>query len=106
MPSCYAAILLCALGQAAGRPDARVKAIDPFVDSDVYAIVQIDLTRADLPALAARLAGKPSPSMVADAMKLMVRWSEGLQRAGGRELDLVFSTLDILNPPFVVVPLA
>ena len=72
---------LTALGQAPDQPsaDSRVKAIAPFVDSGVIAVLHLDLTRGDFPAIVARLSGGPVPSVFADASKPLLAWSGSLR---------------------------
>jgi len=108
MPSFCVPLLILALGQDSAplSPDPHVKAISAFVGPDVFAVVQIDLTRLNAPDLATRIFGNPQPGMMADAKTAMLRLSEDLRRAGARELDIVFSFVDLPGPPFVVVPLS
>ena len=51
MSTAFAAVLLVALGQVQPAPvdDARIKTIAPFVDSDVFAVIQVDVGRLDVP---------------------------------------------------------
>ena len=107
MSTISAALTLLTLCQAAGQPVAepRIKAIAPFVETDVFAVVQLDLVRADLHGLATRVFGDPPAGVLADTKKATLQWSEALRRAGATELYLVFSVLDMPGPPFVVVPL-
>ena len=50
MSTALAALVLVALGQVQADPaaEARVKAIAPFVDSDVFAVIQVDVARLDV----------------------------------------------------------
>jgi len=107
MSTISAALTLLCLCQVPGQQvaDPRLKAIAPFVESDVFAVVQLDLVRADLQGLASRVFGDPLPGVLADTKNLTLRWSEALRRAGAKELYLVFSVIDMPGPPFVVVPL-
>jgi len=107
MSTISAALLLLCFCQAPGQPvaDPRIKAIAPFVESDVFAVVQLDLVRADLQGLATRVFGDPPPGFLADTKQVTLRWSDALRRAGAKELYLVFSVIDMPGPPFVVVPL-
>ncbi len=94
-------------GTGAGRRgggSAR-RTIAPFVDSDVIAVVQLDLARGNLGALAARLAGDRPTGIVAERTKVLPGWSERLRRAGARDLYVVISLDDLPGPPVVVVPL-
>ena len=107
MSTIVAALVFSALGQAAEQPaaDPRVRALAPFVDSGVFAVVELDLARGDLRAVADRLAGERPPSPVTDAIKPLVAWSDALRRAGARELFVVVNLSDMPGLPFVVVPL-
>src|SRR5580700_1747921 len=107
MSTISAVLMLLSLGQAPGQPvpEPRIKAIAPFVETDVFAVVQLDLVRADLQAVAPRVFGDPPAGVLADAKKVALHWSEALRRAGATELYLVFSVIDMPGPPFVVVPL-
>ena len=103
-----ASLILCASGQAPDQPpaDSRIKAIAPFVDSGVIAVLHLDLIRADLPALVARLSGGPAPSPVADASKALLDGSENLRKSGAKELVVVVNASDMPGLPLVVVPLS
>ncbi len=107
MSTISVALLLLTLCQAPGQPviDPRIKAIAPFVDTDVFAVVQLDLVRTDMQGLATRVFGDPPAGVLANTKKVALQWSEALRRAGAKELYLVFSMLDMPGPPFVVVPL-
>jgi len=107
MSTISAALLLLCLCQAPGQlaAEGRTKSIAPFVESDVFAVVQLDLVRADLQGLATRAFGDPPPGSLAATSKIALHWSEALRRAGAKELYLVFSVIDMPGPPFVVVPL-
>jgi prepilin-type processing-associated H-X9-DG protein len=108
MSTISAALLLLCLGQAPVQTvaDPRLKAIAPFVESDVFAVVQLDLARADLQGLAGRVFGAAPPRFLAEGQQVTLRWSEALRRAGAKELYLVFSVIDMPGSPFAVVPLA
>jgi hypothetical protein len=101
-----AALMLLSIGQNVGElaHDPRVKAIAPFVGSDVIAVVQLDLSRADLPGLASRLFGEKQPGVIID-VKRIVQAFDALRRAGAKELYVVYDAIDIPGLPFVVVPL-
>jgi hypothetical protein len=107
MPSFCVSLLILALCQDPAAPAAepQVKAISPFVGSDVFAVLQIDLARLNGPDLATRVFGSPQPEMMADAKTATLKLTEDLRRAGARELSIVYSLIDLPGPPFVVVPL-
>jgi hypothetical protein len=106
MTTLSAALTLLVLIQAAAQPavDPRVQAIAPFAGNDVFGILQVDLSRADLPGLAARVLGDSPPAVIAD-LKRNLQWSDSLRQAGAREVYFVFSMIDMPGQPFVVVPL-
>jgi hypothetical protein len=108
MPTALAALVLVALGQVQGDPaaDARVKAIAPFVDSDVFAVVQVDVGRLDVPKLFAEVFGETLPPMPAEGKTMLLRWSGDLKAAGAKELYVVFSIIDMPGRPIIVVPLS
>jgi hypothetical protein len=101
------AFAACVLGQAPQSPadDARARAVAPFVDPDVLAVVQLDLARLDVGALATRLAGDRPPGLVAERTRLLTSLSEGLKQAGTREVFLIISLDDLPGPPVAVVPI-
>jgi Protein of unknown function (DUF1559) len=103
----FSLLLLLTLGQAqeptAGA--ARAKAIAPFVDSDVFAVIQVEIKKLDVPRLSARMLGGEPHGMLADGQRVLSEWSERLKAAGARELYLVFSVIDMPGPPLLVVPL-
>jgi prepilin-type processing-associated H-X9-DG protein len=107
MLNIVASLMICALGQAPDQPsaDARVRSIAPFVDSGVIAVLQLDMTRDDLPAIVARFSGGFIPSPTADGSKAPLAWYDGLRRAGARELFVVIHLSDMPGLPIVVVPL-
>ena len=108
MSTAFAAVVLVALGQvqAAPEPDHRVKAIAPFVDSSVFAVIQIDVAKLDVQKFSARVFGDPQVGVLADGKTMALRWSEGLKASGAKELFVVFSIIDMPGQPIVVVPLA
>jgi Protein of unknown function (DUF1559) len=105
MTAISAAFTLLILAQAPVQPaaDRRVQAIEPFVGSDVFAVLEVELARADFPALAVRVLGE-SPSGPFTGLRDL-QWPEALRRAGAKELYFVFSMIDMTGQPFVVVPL-
>ena len=110
MSTAFAAVLLCCTGARspglAGLLDHRVKAIAPFVDSSVFAVIQVDVTKLDVEKLSASVLGDTKSGVLADGKKMALHWSEGLKAAGAKELFVVFSIIDMPGQPFVVVPLA
>ena len=59
MLTAFAAVALVALGQvqAASDADTRVKAIAPFVDSSVFAVIHFDVAKLDVQKFSARVFG-------------------------------------------------
>lgn len=98
------ALLLFSQAPVQDGPDRRVQAIAPFIDNDVFAILQLDLTQGELPGLARRVVGD-SPAGLFANLKSGLQWSESLRKAGAKEVYFVFSVADLPGPPFVVVPL-
>jgi Protein of unknown function (DUF1559) len=101
--------LACAgVGQAppAAGDDPRGRAVAPFLDTDVLAVVQLDLARGNLGALTARVAGEGPRGDIAEVVKGVFTWSERLKQAGVREAYGIVSLDDMPGLPVVVVPLA
>jgi prepilin-type processing-associated H-X9-DG protein len=107
MWSIAVSLLMCTLGQAPEPPaaDPRVQSIAPFVDSGVIAVLHLDLTRGDFPAIMARLSAGRTPGASADASKALLAWHDSLRRAGAKELFVVINACDMPGLPVVVVPL-
>ncbi|MGP0067053.1 MAG: DUF1559 domain-containing protein [Isosphaeraceae bacterium] len=103
-----ASLIVCVLGQAPDRQaaDSRARAIAPFVDSGVVAVVHLDMTRGDIPAIVDRLSGGRIPGPSTDASKVLIAWYDSLRRAGAKELFVVINAGDMPGLPIVVVPLA
>ena len=59
MTTISTALTLLILSQAPAQPvaDRRVQAIAPFVGADVFAVLEVDLARADLPGAGGSRAG-------------------------------------------------
>jgi hypothetical protein len=85
--------------------DPRARAVAPFLDPDVLAVVHLDLAHANLGALTARLAGEEPRGVVAEFSKGLLNWSERLKRAGVSEIYGIVSLDDMPGLPVVVVPL-
>ena len=102
------ALAACVLGQAPQPPgdDARARALAPFVDPDVLAVVQLDLARLDVGRWRPAWPAIGRPASVAERVRLLSAWSEGLKQAGAREVFVVVSLDDLPGPPVVVVPLS
>jgi len=91
-------------------PAARAKRIAPFVDGQTFAVVRIDVRRVAVGPLFAKLTEllPQHKEDLAEGQKHVAAGLEGLRRAGGTEVYLVF-TLSLAPPRglvFLVVPLA
>ena len=109
-----AALAACALAlpaSAAERkfdPEAAAKAVAPYLDDRVVAVLHVDLTAVDVNAIAAKVAdlakadadALPFPRKeAADAVKL---WTD----AGARDVYFIVSLADAPErPPVIVIPL-
>ena len=103
-----ATVIFCSMGQAPDQPalETRTRAISPFMDSGVVAVLQLDLARADLPTLFGRLAAGQASGPFEDASKVVLTWSGRLRGAGARELFIIINAGDMPGLPLVVVPLS
>ncbi len=81
-----ATLMLYSLGQAPDQQaiETRTRAMAPFMDSGVVAVLQLDLTQDILPALFGRLAAGQGPGPFEDASKVVLAWSNRLRGAGER----------------------
>jgi hypothetical protein len=92
-------------------PDARARAVAPFLDEQTIAVVRVDLERLDPAAAMASVtkAGKLSAEQsqafeeTFDLARLGRRLGQ-LNSAGARELYLILSLIDVPQAPFVVIP--
>ncbi len=86
MSSAFAALVLVAMGQVQADPaaEARVKAIAPFVDTDVFAVIQVDVARLDVQAFSAKVFGDASSLLLADGKKLALAVVGRSQSRGGQ----------------------
>ena len=123
--SAVAMLALFALGAApASEPSDPAKVVAPFVDEQVVGVVRVDASRVDLKALESwlvehlRAAQPKENAAVADVLKEvagelqkirvpMEQAVAGFVAAGGREVFVILSPLDIGGdaPPPVVIPL-
>ena len=106
MTTISTALMLLVLAQPPARPvaDPGVQAIAAFVETDVFAILQVNLARPDLQGLAARVLGDSPSGVIPDVTKSL-QWSEALRKAGAKDIYMLFSMIDMPGQPFVVVPL-
>ena len=102
-----ATLMLYALGQAPDQQalETRTRAIPPFIDSGVVAVVQLDLTPDDLPASSA--GWQPARGRVCSKMPRRWCWP-GLIACEGpaKELFIIVNLADMPGLPLVVVPLS
>ena len=84
-----ATLMLCSLGQAPDQQalETRTRAIAPFMDSGVVAVVQLDLAQDELPALFGRLAAGQASGQFDDAAKVVQAWSSRLRGAGAKSFS-------------------
>jgi hypothetical protein len=102
--------LLLALPAGAGGdkfdPEARAKALAPYLDEQTLAVLRIDLARPDAEAVALMIAEIAStPGDPADRKRQVRKWLADFTRAGGKELYLLFGVGDFFDMPLVVAPL-
>src|SRR5262245_37725013 len=102
------ALSLPALGQEPRfDPAARAAAIAPFLDGQALAVVRLDLTRADVDALATKFAAlaKIDAKQLAEPKKELAARVQALTKAGAGEVFAVFSLAgDPMEEPVMVVP--
>jgi prepilin-type processing-associated H-X9-DG protein len=108
MSTFSAAFVVLCLGQAhePAAADPRIMSIAPFVSTEVFAVVQLDLARADLQSLATRVFGEAPPGILPETKERTLRWAEALHKAGAKEFYLLFGLTDLPGSPLAVVPLA
>jgi hypothetical protein len=118
-PLLIAAAVLSAPAPAEDFGAARAKALAPYIDDQTFAVVRIDLTRADPDGLAKLLRefGALDPDDEKEYKPAAARWLSAFKKAGGRELNYVLRFPDPAeapaegrapndDEPFLVVPLA
>jgi prepilin-type processing-associated H-X9-DG protein len=93
-------------------PDARAKAIAPYLDDQTILITHADLTRVDTDALLTQFTeivpAGTSAKEIAEAKMLSRLWVSAFRKAGGKDIYLVFSLADLSEPRtpfFAIVPL-
>jgi hypothetical protein len=84
-----------------GETKANLKALAPFLDDQVFAVVRVDVAVDPIGKL--KELGFPARDLE-EAKKLVAKWREEVGRAGGKEIFLVWSLADRLGEPFVVIP--
>ena len=110
----FASVLLSlalALSVAAAEnpfdPEARAKAIAPFLDAQTITLAHVDLTRVDVEAVAALFTdiGHLTAEEVAPFKQAAQSWMTAFKNAGGKEIYLVASAEDLPFHLSVVVPI-
>ena len=90
-------------------PEAAAKAVAPYLDDRTVAVVQVDLTRLDVDALAKQLAAVANLKMeeIADDKEAVSDALQALLKAGAKDVFLVVSLIDVPSElPFLVLPVA
>jgi hypothetical protein len=119
-PLIIAALVLSAPAPAEDFGAARAKALAPYIDERTFAVLRLDLTKADADALfkLARDLGGLDPDDEKELKPAVARWLAAFKKAGGRELNYVAGIPDpaqapaegrppdmAVGEPFLVVPL-
>jgi hypothetical protein len=102
--------LLLALSAGAGGarfdPEARAKALAPYLDEQTLAVLRLDLTRPDAEAVALKIAEILwDTGDATDRAPPLRKWRADFTKAGGTELYLLFDLDTLLTAPLVVAPL-
>jgi hypothetical protein len=85
--------------------EGRAKAIAPYLDDQVIAVVYVDLARMDTDALLAKAAVLTKVDAGKLAAHALPQWLKGLSQAGAREVYFVVTMADLPHSPFLLVPL-
>jgi hypothetical protein len=102
--------LLVALPAGAGGdkfdPEARARALAPYLDEQAFAALRLDLSRPDAEAVALLIAQVAAhPDDPADRKPQVRKWLADFTRAGGKELYFLFDIDYFFDRPLVVAPL-
>ena len=89
-----------AAAEARFDPEARARAVAPFVDEQTIGVVHVDLDRFASGGDQPGARGKPRRGLA-----LYRSWAAALKGAGARDLFAIFSLADIPELPVIVVPL-
>ncbi len=104
MKKCFVilAMVLLSVPSRGGEGTGNLKALAPFLDEQVFAVARFDL---DADAVFGKLKeiGFP-PRDLEQIKKLAGKWREEITQAGGKEIFLVWSLVDELGIPFVLIP--
>jgi hypothetical protein len=107
-PLIVAALVLAAPAPSEDLAAPGPKALAPYLDEKTFAVVRIDLTQLDPAALFKIVAdvGGPGAADLKETEAELARWLTAFKKAGGRELDFVYTLADDHPEVFLVVPLA
>jgi hypothetical protein len=102
--------LLFALPAGAGGdkfdPEARARALAPYLDEQTVAALRLELSRPGAELVALKLAELAlEPGDLADPTPRVRKWLADFKAAGGRELFLLFDLEGFPDSPLVVAPL-
>jgi hypothetical protein len=95
------ALILVSLPLHGGESKSNLKALAPFLDEQVYAVVRVAVAVDPFGKL--KDLGFPARDLE-EGKKLATKWRDEISQAGGKELFLVWSLADRLGVPFVVIP--
>jgi prepilin-type processing-associated H-X9-DG protein len=91
--------------QAGAAPPPAV-AVAPVLGEEVFAVLHVDLTKTDVPALLPRMLGKlADENDVRGTITALSGWTEALKKAGAKELFVLLDALDMPGLPVLAVPL-
>jgi hypothetical protein len=87
-------------------PEARAKAIAPFLSGQTIALAHIDVTRVDVERLAALFTdvAQLAPEEVTPFKQAAQPWIVAFKNAGGKDIYLLANAEDLPQPVSVVVP--
>src|SRR5437764_1998623 len=100
-------LLLSVPVAAAAESTNPGKAVAPFLDEQTFAVVRVDLSRLDVDGFFRWLARvqRGDPKETAGPHEELRQLTDGLGKAGVREVYVVLSLADLPeNPPLVVFP--
>ncbi|HMF16061.1 MAG TPA: DUF1559 domain-containing protein [Gemmataceae bacterium] len=94
-------LLIVLLPVQGGESKSNFKALAPFLDEQVFAVVRVDVAIDPFDKM--KDLGFPARDME-EGKKLMSKWRAEIKQAGGKEIFLVWSLADKLGIPFIVIP--
>jgi hypothetical protein len=87
-------------------PEARARALAPYLDEQTLAVLRIDLSRPDAEAVALKIAEFTwAPGDAVDRKPQVRKWIADFTRAGGKEIYFLFAVGDLFEAPLIVAPL-